>query len=212
MARPGRNIEQALLASGRTLYAQYGSERLTVRMLAEHAGVNASMFHYHFQTKDAFLRQLLGDLYEEMFGQLSGLVGQQGAPLLRLRGALFFLACFVRDHRQMLVRVLADAMAGQAVAAQFLRANAPRHLKLLLELMEEAQGAGVLAPTPAFQRFIFLMGAVAMPVLVAPGMQALGVAPRVLGPALQSQVMSDEAIAQRVDLALKALKPVRRRA
>src|SRR3954453_13622732 len=101
MARPGRNIEQALLASGRTLYAQYGSERLTVRMLAEHAGVNASMFHYHFETKDAFLRQLLGDLYEEMFGQLSGLVEQQGAPLLRLRGALFFLACFVRDHRQM---------------------------------------------------------------------------------------------------------------
>ena len=205
MARPGKNIEQALLQSGRALYAERGGERLSLRALTEHAGVNLGMFHYHFKTKDAFLRRLLDAMYEEMFAQLSDHVQQGGAPLRRLRGALFYLACFVRDHRQLLVRVIADAAAGQSVAAEFLRANAPRHLKLLMELMKEAERAGVLAPTPPLQRFIFVMGSVAMPVLVAPGIQALGVAPAMLGPALQSQIMSDEAIAERIDLALKAL-------
>ena len=212
MARPGSNIEEALLRSGRTLYARLGGERLTVRMLTEHAGVNLGMFHYHFRTKDAFLRRLFDGMYEEMFAQLSGLAQQRGSVLQRLRSALFFLGCFVRDHRQLLVRVFADAAAGQPVAAEFLRANAPRHLTLLLDLMDQGERAGVLAPIPPFQRFIFVMGAVAAPVLVAPGMQAIGVAPALLGPALRSQIMSDDAIAQRIELALKSLAAPRSRA
>jgi AcrR family transcriptional regulator len=205
MARPGQNIEQALLKSGRQLYAERGGERLSVRALTEHAGVNLGMFHYHFKTKDAFLRQLLDAVYEEMFAQLSGHVRGDGPPLQRLREALFFLACFVRDHRAILGRVVIDAAAGETVAADFIRKNAPRHLKLLLTLMEQAQQQGLLEKTPPLQRFIFVMSAVAMPLLIAPGMQSLGVAPGLLGRTLKSQVMSDKAIAQRIDLALKAL-------
>ena len=205
MPRPGQNIEQALLRSGRALYAQRGGERLSVRALTEHAGVNLGMFHYHFKTKDAFLRRLLDEVYEEMFGQLSGHVAQSGPPLHRLREALFFLACFVRDHREILGRVILYAAAGEAVAGVFMRSNAPRHLKLLLELMEQAEQDGLLLATPPLQRFIFIMSAVAMPVLIAPGMQALGVAPDMLRGAMKSQVLSDEAITERIDLALKAL-------
>src|SRR5215213_12004080 len=115
MARPGKNIEQLLLQSGRELYEERGGERLSVRALTEHAGVNLGMFHYHFKTKDVFLRRLLDEMYEEMFVQLSGRLQQDGPPLHRLREALFFLACFVRDHRKTLGRVIADAAAGQEV-------------------------------------------------------------------------------------------------
>jgi AcrR family transcriptional regulator len=205
MARPGRNIEQALLKSGRKLYAERGAAGLSVRALTEHARVNLGMFHYHFRTKDEFMRRLLGGWYEEMFEQLSGTVQQDGPPLHRLQEALFFMACFVRDHRLMLGRVVADAATGQAMATQFLRDNAPRHLGLLLALMDEAEREGLVVKTPPLQRFIFVMSAVAMPLLIAPGMHSLGVAPKVLGPAIQHQVMSDEAIKQRIALVLKAI-------
>lgn len=204
MPRPGRNIEQALLQSGRELYAGRGA-RLSVRALAEHAGVNLGMFHYHFKTKDAFLRQLLAGIYEEMFVQLSGQAQQSGPPLQRLREVLKVLATFVRSHTQVLGRVLADAAAGETVAVEFLRANAPRHLELLLKLMQQAQDDGLLLPMAPLQRFIFLTGAVAMPLLIAPGIQALGVAPKLLGGALKTQVLSDAAIAERIELALRAL-------
>jgi AcrR family transcriptional regulator len=204
MPRPSRNIEQALLQSGRALYAQRGA-RLSVRALVEHAGVNLGMFHYHFKTKDAFLRQLLAGIYEEMFGQLSGQVQQAGPPLERLREALKVLAGFVRTHTQILGRVIADAAAGDAVAVEFLRTNAPRHLGLLLKLMDDAQKDGLLLPMAPLQRFIFLMSAVAMPLLIAPTVQSLGVAPKLLGGALKKQVLSDAAIAERIELALRAL-------
>lgn len=205
MPRPGRNIEQVLLHSGRELYAQRGAAGLSVRGLTQHAGVNLGMFHYHFKTKDAFLARLLDGWYEEMFVRLSSSAQQSGPPLERLREALFTLAAFVRDHAAVLGRVILDAAAGEPVAMAFMRANAPRHLRLLLALMRQAQKEGALAKVAPLQRFIFVMSAVAMPLLVAPGIRALGVAPAVLGEALRTQVMTDKAIRQRIDLALKAL-------
>jgi AcrR family transcriptional regulator len=205
MARPGRNIEQALLKSGRKLYAQRGAAGLAVRALTEHARVNLGMFHYHFRTKDEFLRRLLGGWYEEMFEQLTGHIGQDGPPLHRLQDALLYLARFVRDNRPMLSRVLMDAATGSAVAAQFLRDNAPRHLALLLAVMDQAEREGLIGRMAPMQRFVFVMGAVGMPLLIAPALHSIGVAPKVLGTQLQAQVMSDEAIAQRIALVMKAI-------
>lgn len=205
MARPSRNIEQALLQSGRELYAERGAARLSVRALTQHAGVNLGMFHYHFKTKDAFLAQLLESWYEEMFARLQSSAQQPGPSIERLREALFFLASFVRDHAAVLGRVISDAAAGEAVAAEFMRTNAPRHLRVLLALMAQAQKEGSLAKVPPLQRFVFVMSAVAMPLIIAPGIRSLGVAPGVLGDSLTAQVMSDKAIRQRIELALMAL-------
>jgi AcrR family transcriptional regulator len=205
MARPSRNIEQALLQSGRELYAERGAARLSVRALTQHAGVNLGMFHYHFKTKDAFLAQLLDGWYEEMFARLRNSAQQAGPSIERLREALFFLASFVRDHAAILGRVISDAASGEPVAVEFMRTNAPRHLRVLLALMAQAQKEGSLAKVPPLQRFIFVMSGVAMPLIIAPGIRSLGVAPGVLGDSLAAQVMSDKAIRQRIELALKAL-------
>lgn len=206
MPRPGRNIEQALLASGRVLYPENGSAGLSLRALAAHAGVNPGMFHYHFRTKEAFLRELLERFYEELFVPLAGHAAHPGPPLARLRESLLFLACFVRDHATVLARVFAEASGGEPVAAAFVRANAPRHLRLLMKLMQEAEARGDIAPLPALQRFVFVMGAVALPLVVVPRLATLRVAPGLVGRRLKAQVTGDEAIEQRVDLALAALR------
>lgn len=206
MPRPSRNIAQALLRSGRLLYPERGSAGLSVRALTEHAGVNLGMFHYHFRTKENFLRELLQQFYEEMFAPLSERARDAGPPVERLREALLFLAAFVRDHEAVLGRVFADASGGDPVAAEFLRANAPRHLRLLLALMHEAEAAGEIAPLPSLQRFVFTMGAVALPLVVVPRVARLRVAPGLVARQMKRQLTSDEAIAQRVDLALVALR------
>ena len=101
--------------------------------------------------------------------------------------------------------MLADAEAGEAVAQDFLRRNLPRHLKLLLGLLAEAEAAGQIAPQPALLRLTFLMGAVMGPVLVAAMLKDGGVLPALVRRQVMPQVLSDAAIAQRIDLALRAL-------
>jgi AcrR family transcriptional regulator len=206
MPRPSRNLDQLLLASGRELYPQHGCAGLSVRALAEHAGVTAGMFHYHFESKDAFLRALLQQIYEEVFIRLNGEVRQSGAPLARLRRALLVLGQYMREHGALFGRIWADAGDGEPVAREFIKANAPRHVGLLMTLLDEAERAGDIAPRPALQRLTFVMGAVAAPLLVATRLVELGVAPATLQPLIAPQVLSDAAIAARADMAIAALR------
>lgn len=205
MPRPSQGIDQALLRSGLALLPQLGCSGLSVRRVAEHAGVNPAMFHYHFGSKAAFLRTLLQQLYEQLFARLSAGASRQGPALDRLHDALVALARFIRDHRALAGRLAIDAASGETVVHDFVRANAPRHLGLLLQLMAEAESEGALQPAPPLQRFVFVMGAVVSPLLVAPAVAALKVAPPFVGHQLDDQVLSDEAIEQRVRLALAAL-------
>ena len=134
MARPSQGIDQALLRSGLALLPELGCTGLSVRRVAEHAGVNPAMFHYHFGSKAAFLRAVLQQLYEQMFAGLSAQAAGRGTALERLHAALFSLAGFVRAQRPVIGRLAVDAANGETVVHEFVRANAPRHLGLLLAL------------------------------------------------------------------------------
>jgi AcrR family transcriptional regulator len=208
MARPSQDLDQALLRSGRELFAASGCEGLSLRALADHAGVNVGMFHYHFKSKDNFLRTLLQQMYEEVFTLLSVQAAQEGAAVDRLRHALCALGRFVRVHRSFVARVWSDAANGQSVAREFVRANAPRHLSLLLGLMAQAEQDGDFRGMPPLQRFVFVMGAVAAPMFIAPVVADIGIAGELSPGVLDAQVMSDAAIAARVDMALGALRAV----
>lgn len=207
MARPSRRIDRALLASGRALFPRAGCAGLSVRAVAEHAGVNLGMFHYHFRTKDNFLRTLLQETYEEMYAALAGAVALQGRAIDRLRDALLALAAFAREKRELLGRLWMDVLGGEPVATEFMRANAPRHLRLLLGLMQQAEDEGDLAPLPPMQRFATLMGAVVMPILFASGLARVALGPAAYRRDFLPQVAADAAIVERVELVLAALGP-----
>jgi AcrR family transcriptional regulator len=218
MPRPSRQLDQALLRSGRALFAAHGCDGLSQRLVAEHAGVQPGMFHYHFKNKDGFLAALLQQLYEEMFASLQAMAvaapATASAPprpaATRLRDTLIALAQFVREHRPLLLRLAADAAAGHRVVHDFARANAPRHLDLLMQLLAQLRAEGRTPPAEPLPQVVFLLGAVVAPLLVAPGMAALapvvpGRAAGWLADAVQQQVCSDEAIAERADRALAAV-------
>jgi AcrR family transcriptional regulator len=208
MARPSQSIDHALLASGRELLPQTGCAGLSVRALAAHAGVTPGMFHYHFASKEQFLRQLLSALYDEMFAALVEQAALPAAPLERLRAALRLLARFARANRPLLARLWTDALAGEAAAREFFAHHAPRHVGLLMGVVVQAQAEGALRKMPPLAVFAFLMGSVALPLIFVAGLVESGLAPPGGRAAFDAQVMSDTAIDQRIDLALAALAPM----
>ena len=207
MPRPSRRLDRALLASGRARFPKAGCGGLSVRAVAEHCGANPAMFHYHFRTKDNFLRTLLQQMYEEMYTALSGAATQRGPAIERVRAALLELARFARDHRETLGRIWMDALAGEPVAVEFMRANAPRHLGLLLALLDEAERDGALRPLPRLQRFVTLVGAVVLPLVFATGLVRVALGVTAYRREFVPQVASDAALRERIDLALAALAP-----
>ncbi len=183
-----------------------GCAGLSLRAVTDHAGVNPGMFHYHFKSKDNFLRTLLQQMYEDMFAALSGQVRADGAAIDRLRAALIAMAHFARTNRRVLARVWMDAISGEAVARDFFRSNAPRHLRLLFGLLQQAHAEGALRELPPLQRFALMMGSVLLPLIFVAGLVESGVVPAIPRAAFETQVTSDAAIEQRIDLVLSALR------
>jgi AcrR family transcriptional regulator len=205
MPRPSRNVDQLLLQAGHALLPLTGVRGLSVRQVAERAGVNLGMFHYHFKSKDVFVRTILQQKYNDMFANLE--LESHRAPLTieNLRAAVNVLARFGRDNRVLLVRLLGDAFAGEAVAVEFLRANLPRHLGVVMGLIVQGQKEGVLRKLPAPQAVAFLMGGVGAPILLGAAALNSGFAPAIFGAQLEKDVFSDAAIAERVDMALAGM-------
>lgn len=207
MARPSQNIDQRLLDAGLELLPQTGCRGLSARRLTEHAGVNLGMFHYHFRNKETFIRTLLDRLYEQMFAMLVIKAAQAQAPVDNLRNALQVLSQFSHRNRQLLMRIATDALAGEAVAIEFLRANVPRHLGVLATLITAAQRDGRIVAAPLPQIVAFIGGAVIAPVLVGSTLLEHGAVPAPLASVFEGAVLSEQAAAQRIEFALRGLQP-----
>ena len=205
--RPSRNLDRALLAAGRALFPTRGCSGLSIREVAEAAGVNLGMFHYHFKSREAYLRALLQTMYDEMYSQLSFQADEKLGPMEALRAALRFMGRFVRANRPFMARVLGDALCGDPIAAEFMRTNFPRHLGLILRLIELAQSKGLIRPMPAPQAMGICAGSLAMPILIGGAVAESGA----LGPAgtkmITEVLLSDDALDQRIELALLAISP-----
>ena len=213
MPRPSRNVDALLLKAGRELFPQTGAAGLSVRKVAERAGVNLGMFHYHFGTKDEFVRRLLQQLYDDMFANLE-LAASTGPVVDSLRAALCVLGRFVRDHASLLRRLLIDALSGEPQAGAFLRANVHRHLGVIRRLIEDGQREGVLKGVAPAQALAFLAGSVATPLLVAASLGGSRLARPGVATRFAKDVATDAAIAERADCALAGLvaapaRPVR---
>jgi AcrR family transcriptional regulator len=204
--RPSRNLDRALLAAGRELFPSVGCSGLSVREVAEAASVNLGMFHYHFKSREAFLRALLQGLYEEMYSQLIDFQApREWGPVENLRAALRFLGRFLRANRPVIARVVADALCGEPIAVAFLRDNFPRHLQVIHALIALGQKQGVIRAMPVPQAMGFCAGSLAMPILFGGAAIEVGKLDKAAAKAIETTLLSDQAIDQRIELALQAL-------
>ncbi len=205
MPRPSRNLDQALLAAGRELFPQRGCAGLSVREVADAAGVNLGMFHYHFKSRDVFLRALMQQAYEEMFARLTLELSVHRATADSLRSAVRAIGRWVRDNRRFLARVIADALGGEQCARDFLRDNLPRHFAVLQALIVQGQREGRIVDLPVPQVIGVCAGAVAMPILFGGALVDGGELPAPIARSLSDSLLTDAAIDQRIDLALAAI-------
>jgi hypothetical protein len=122
--------------------------------------------------------------------------------LQNLRDALGVLGSFGLKNRRLLVRIIGDAMGDEPLAAEFLKANLPRHVQVISSLVQQAQREGSIVKSPVPQVIAFMAGAVAAPLLVATALEK--------NPAARTAaalVLSEPALAERIEFALRGLSP-----
>lgn len=64
-------VKEALIDAASTLFAEKGVEAVSLRMIADHAGVNLGLIHRHFGTKEALRRET----QEKLSADVRSLIG-----------------------------------------------------------------------------------------------------------------------------------------
>jgi AcrR family transcriptional regulator len=209
MTRPSKNTDQLLINAARKLLPLTGCSGLNIRQVAEQAGVNLGMFHYHFKSKSEFTQRVLSEVYEEFFKVLVMSAETEGPPEKRLRDALVVMGRFTRERRSLMVALLRDVLNNDAEVIRFLKKNLGRHFSHLLGLVKECRKEGDYQGLPDPVVLLMLLAMVGVPHLMievlsrSKVIHPFGLKRAVLHVAL----LSDGALQKRIDLALNLLSP-----
>jgi AcrR family transcriptional regulator len=216
MARPSHQTDQRLIDAALELMPKTGLGALKVRQVAARAGVNLGMFHYHFKSKQEFNRRVLQTLYERFFERLTGAIAAAGgaAPRERLRAAVLTLARFAREHRAMMLAIARDVLDRNPETLRFIRENFPRHGMIMFRLVKDCQRAGAIRRLPLPAVVATIAAPQALPVIGVAVLEHV-LADRILGfpvRTLAKLLLTDKAMALRLDLSLQAVAPAGGRA
>ncbi|WP_208108297.1 TetR/AcrR family transcriptional regulator [Paludibacterium purpuratum] len=201
------STRQLLLGVGMQMAREGGLRGLTVRGLAARAGVNPGGFVYHFGSRDAFLSELIETWYQPLFAQLQWHQEEGEPPLSRLRAMLLQLVGFMVEHRAFVAHLLQDVAAGEPAAIAFVHTMEARHPLLLLQVIREAQAAGVLVRADPLHQMMFIMATLGGPLLLAQMLAGMPALPEAWVRIEAQFALDGAAIEQRLDWALKGLQP-----
>lgn len=69
---------QRIIAAARGLFRTRGMDGLSMRALADEAGVNKGLLHYYFKTKEAIFREVFGQQVEMLYQEVGTLLDAPG--------------------------------------------------------------------------------------------------------------------------------------
>jgi len=205
MTRPSRNHDQMLIETAKKLLPKVGVSGMSLKMVADEAGVNLGMFHYYFKSKANFIRKVLESLSEDMHQGGNAEISQEKKSIDRLRASLTSFGKMFRDQKKFVITMYRDLLNQEPEIAEFMIRNAEKRMQFLFPLIEECKEDGyVNKDLSYFQISSFCMAAVNFPILLADALE------RIPGKKLKifneiQRLDSDKAIEERVEMALKAI-------
>ncbi len=205
MSRPSRNQDKLLIETAKRLLPEAGAGGLSLQRIADESGVNLGMIHYYFRTKSVLMRRVLESIHEELLKEFAAKTLVGNTPLERLRSGLIAISLGVYKRRKMIMSLVGDILGQDKETARFFCELTGKRIQLIAPLIQQCQKEGYIEPLPFYQVLGFCMAGINFPTLIAEGLGRVPIKEMHLPSFVTEQLASEEAIIQRVDLALKAV-------
>jgi TetR/AcrR family transcriptional regulator len=171
--RPGQQVRAQLVAAARELFARHGFEGVSLRQVADAAGVTPAMVSYYFGGKQGLWRAVLEDYLEEALEGMLTMRDRIEAP-----GGL---AVYLARHTQLLAAqpwvaplLFREVVLGGRPSAEFVARFPARLRELLRGAVERARDRGEIAAGLDTDLLVLsLLSAAVFPFLVRPLIERL---------------------------------------
>lgn len=135
-----------ILAVARTLFAERGLAATSTRAIANHAGVNLALIHYHFGSKEQLYRRVVEQEVIDLHRLIGEFFSPDAAPADILPNMPRVAMRLHRDHphlMQVMLREMADGGPHLSAILDEMGEYGPRGLRrVLLGLIGQAQQSG----------------------------------------------------------------------
>jgi AcrR family transcriptional regulator len=170
----GREGQQALLRAARELMAAKGSPRVTVREVAERAGVQPALVNYYFGGKEGLLRAVASLVAGRLLERVQAGVAQEGSVEERLRSIMHATVGILADDPYA-PRLIAEQVlfGADEVIDEFVERFARRNLETIHGLLDAGREAGALREVEPMFLVPALFGSCLFFFLAAPIMRRL---------------------------------------
>lgn len=206
---PDASTPERLLHAGLARARADGLRRLTVRAVAQDAGVNLGSFVYHFGSRDEFIARLITHWYTPLLARAQqSLLSSSDKTKQALKPLLLAFVDDLLTERQFVGHLVADAAAGEVAARQFLQAFGHQHPAIFLHAIEQAQQIGQLRQGDPRHILLMLMATISLPVLLFESLSGRDILPTTLVDAFEAFSLERPHIEERLDWVLKGLCPV----
>jgi AcrR family transcriptional regulator len=182
-----------MLRVGATILRQKGAAALSVREVAKKAGVNLGMFNYYFKDKNEFIKIILEDTYSPFIAEL------RENQTHNLEEVLFSIAKFSRNHHQIVLSLLGDALAGEKNVVRFLQKYFTTHFAILFDVLTKHFEENGYDSKHLEHAFRYLISSVGLPNLMV-GFKIK------MNPKLKQELDDDKRLRYRVRAAMGGLK------
>jgi len=141
----GAETQRRIIEAVWSVMAEKGLPALTVRLVAQEAGISHAMVHYHFTNKDDLILAVVGHARHYWIDPMEEIVGGPGSPAEKLESVILWMAEpatreVMRVHRQLLSQSEWNEKLRRAMAAEYARWRAA-----YIELFRQLQDAEMLA-------------------------------------------------------------------
>jgi AcrR family transcriptional regulator len=142
----GEQTRQRIIEAVWAVMADKGLPALTVRLVAERAGISHAMVHYHFVSKDDLILAVAGHARQYWIDPMESIVNGSGSAGQKLEAVIVWIAKpatrdVMRVHRQLLSQSEWSEPLRRVMAAEYARWQAA-----YISLFRLLQDDGVLFP------------------------------------------------------------------
>ena len=175
MSTAGNNVEQDIVNAAQDIFVEKGYDGATMREIAARAGINISMLHYYFRSKDNLFDIVFNRVFQRLYGRIFEVMASSEDLFTKLQTIVDLYLQTVSENPRVPGFILNEVTrrpVGNGRLADYKRLI-HEHAKTFQEQLDRAAREGLIRPVGVMELFVDIESLCVYPFLTIPLWQKL---------------------------------------
>ncbi len=135
------DAREALIKAARYKFLNKAYDKVSIRELAQYAGVNSAMIKYYFESKEGLYRAMIMEVTGQVIGNIKSRL--QSGDFMSVEGFFRSFVDVIKQSPEFPLLMLKEVMLGQGVSRQYLIEQLSQtHVKVIDQVFEHFHAKG----------------------------------------------------------------------